>query len=103
MIEEEKSEIQLYVEGTLQELLSAAKDGIATLIADVRRPIADDVADERRKSALESKKKAFMDAQEMLAALVTLENKIKGQKEEEEVLDNNFKGGFSEKYARKKW
>tara|TARA_R100000700_G_scaffold40910_2_gene58423 strand:+ start:3665 stop:3973 length:309 start_codon:yes stop_codon:yes gene_type:complete len=102
MIEEEKSEIQLYVEGTLQELLSAAKDGIATLIADVRRPIADDVADERRKSALESKKKAFMDAQEMLAALVTLENKIKGQKEEEEVLDNNFKGGFSEKYARKK-
>ena len=101
MIEEEKSEIQLYVEGTLQELLSAAKDGIATLIADVRRPIADDVADERRKSALESKKKAFMDAQEMLAALVTLENKIKGQKEEEEVLDNNFKGGFSEKYARK--
>jgi hypothetical protein len=102
MKEEEKSEIQLYVEGTLQELLSAAKDGITTLIADVRRPIADDVADERRKSALESKKKAFMDAQEMLAALVTLENKIKGQQEEEETIDNNFKGGFSEKYARKK-
>ena len=100
----EKSEVQLYVEKTLQELLSAAKQGISTLIADVKRPIADDVADERRKSALESKKKAFMDAQEMLAALITLENKMKGQKdiEGEENQDNNFKGGFSEKYARKK-
>jgi len=98
----EKSEVQVYVEETLQELLSAAKDGIATLIADVRRPIADDVADERRKSALESKKKAFMDAQEMLAALIALEGKIKGQEIEEETKDNNFKGGFSEKYARKK-
>ena len=104
MSDVEKSEVQVYVEKTLQELLSAAKYGISTLIADVKRPIADDVADERRKSALESKKKAFMDAQEMLAALITLENKMKGQKdmEEEDNQDNNFKGGFSEKYARKK-
>ena len=101
-MEEEKSEVQIYVENTLQELLSAAKEGIATLIADVKRPIADDVADEKRKSALESKKKAFMDAQEMLAALVTLEGKIKGKQQEEEGIDNNFKGRFSEKYARKK-
>ena len=98
----EKSEVQLYVEETLQELLSAAKHGINTLIADVRRPIADDVADEKRKSALESKKKAFMDAQEMLAALVSLEAKIKGQITEEENQEANFKGGFSEKYAKKK-
>lgn len=103
MSDVEKSEVQVYVEKTLRELLSAAKYGISTLIADVKRPIADDVADERRKSALESKKKAFMDAQEMLAALITLENKIKGQNiEEEDNQDNNFKGGFSEKYARKK-
>ena len=45
----EKSDVQVYVEETLQDLLSAAKDGISTLIADVRRPIADDVADEKRK------------------------------------------------------
>ena len=99
----EKSDVQIYVEDTLQELLAAAKHGISTLIADVKRPIADDVADERRKSALESKKKAFMDAQEMLSALATLENKITGKEVEEEGnIDNNFKGGFSEKYARKK-
>ena len=83
----EKSDVQIYVEDTLQELLAAAKHGISTLIADVKRPIADDVADERRKSALESKKKAFMDAQEMLAALVTLENKIKLNKNQEYVSD----------------
>tara|TARA_R100001463_G_scaffold23312_1_gene56006 strand:+ start:1474 stop:1785 length:312 start_codon:yes stop_codon:yes gene_type:complete len=98
----EKSDIQAYVEDTLQDLLSAAKDGISTLIADVRRPIADDVADEKRKSALESKKRAFMDAQEMLAALISLEGKIKGQNQEEETENSNFKGGFSERYARKK-
>ena len=98
-----KSEVQIYIDNTLQALLSAAKDGIATLIADVRRPIADDVADERRKSALESKKKAFMDAQEMLSALAALENKIKGKEiEEEDNPNTNFKGGFSEKYAKKK-
>jgi len=98
----EKSDIQAYVEDTLQDLLNAAKDGISTLIADVRRPIADDVADEKRKSALESKKRAFMDAQEMLAALISLEGKIKGQNQEEETENSNFKGGFSERYARKK-
>ena len=43
-----------------------------------------------------------MDAQEMLAALVSLEKKIKGQNQEEEIENNNFKGGFSERYARKK-
>ena len=43
-----------------------------------------------------------MDAQEMLAALVSLEAKIKGQINEEENQDNSFKGGFSEKYAKKK-
>ena len=43
----EKSDVQVYVEETLQELLAAAKHGISTLIADVKRPIADDVADER--------------------------------------------------------
>ena len=43
-----------------------------------------------------------MDAQEMLAALVSLEAKIKGQTTEEETQETNFKGGFSEKYAKKK-
>ncbi len=99
----EKTDVQIYIEKTLRELADAAKEGISTLIADVKRPIADDVADERRKSALESKKKAFMDAQEMLSALAGLENKITGNHtEKENDTDNNFKGGFSEKYAIKK-
>tara|TARA_R110002167_G_scaffold199936_2_gene403276 strand:- start:140 stop:445 length:306 start_codon:yes stop_codon:yes gene_type:complete len=100
---EEKTEIQLYVESTLRELLDAAKEGIATLIADVRRPIADDVADERRKSALESKKRAFMDAQEMMTALVRLDNQMRGEVENEDNnKDGNFQGGAAEKFAQKK-
>ena len=83
-----KTEIELYIEDTLSELLEAAKEGIATLIADVKRPIADDVADERRKNALESKKKAFMDAQEGETI-----NEIN-------IKDNHFKGGAAEKFAK---
>jgi len=98
-MKEDKSEIQIYVEKTSSQLVEAAKEGISTLIADVKRPIADDVADERRKSALESKKKAFMDAQEMLTALVHLDNKMKGEKTQEDK-DNHFKGGAAEKFAK---
>lgn len=98
------SNIKSYTEKVLSELVEAAKEGIATLIADVKRPIADDVADERRKSALESKKKAFMDAQEMITALVKLDKQINsGEDLDDEVSnENNFKGGFSEKFAKKK-
>tara|TARA_R110001606_G_scaffold44914_4_gene117164 strand:+ start:2080 stop:2394 length:315 start_codon:yes stop_codon:yes gene_type:complete len=98
------SNIKSYTEQVLSELVEAAKEGIATLIADVKRPIADDVADERRKSALESKKKAFMDAQEMITALVKLDKQINsGEDLDDEVSnENNFKGGFSEKFAKKK-
>ena len=34
---EKKTEIQLYVEETSSQLVDAAKEGISTLIADVRR------------------------------------------------------------------
>ena len=100
-MKEEKTEIQIYVEDTLSELLDAAKEGISTLIADVRRPIADDVADERRKNALESKKKAFMDAQEMMEALGKLDQRMRGEKvKENNNQDNHFKGGAAEKFAK---
>jgi antitoxin (DNA-binding transcriptional repressor) of toxin-antitoxin stability system len=99
------SNIKSYTEQVLSELVEAAKEGIATLIADVKRPIADDVADERRKSALESKKKAFMDAQEMITALVKLDKQINSDEDlDDEVSnENSFKGGFSEKFAKKKY
>ena len=98
------SNIKSYTEQVLSELVEAAKEGIATLIADVKRPIADDVADERRKSALESKKKAFMDAQEMITALVKLDKQINSDEDlnDEVSNENSFKGGFSEKFAKKK-
>ena len=100
-MKEDKSEIQLYVEDTLSELLDAAKEGISTLIADVRRPIADDVADERRKNALESKKKAFMDAQEMMEALIKLDQRMRGEQvKDSNNKDNHFKGGAAEKFAK---
>ena len=101
-----KTDIRQYTEEVLKDLDEAAKDGIETLIADVRRPIADDVADERRKSALESKKKAFMDAQEMIAALIKLDKQLNSDEDVSEEIseedENHFKGGYSEKFAKKK-
>tara|TARA_R100001463_G_C3492890_1_gene218184 strand:+ start:459 stop:767 length:309 start_codon:yes stop_codon:yes gene_type:complete len=101
-----KTDIRKYTESVLKDLVEAAKEGIETLIADVRRPIADDVADERRKSALESKKKAFMDAQEMIAALVKLDRQINSDEDVSQEMsedeENHFKGGYSEKFAKKK-
>ena len=77
-----KTEIELYIEDTLSELLEAAKEGIATLIADV-------------------KKKAFMDAQEMMEALIRLDQKMKGETINEiNIKDNHFKGGAAEKFAK---
>ena len=99
----EKTDVQIYIEKTLRELADAAKEGISTLIADVKRPIADDVADERRKSALETKMMTYMATHEIYSALAGLDNNITGNHtEKENDTDNNFKGGFSEKYAIKK-
>ena len=98
---EEKTEIQIYLEETSASLLRAAKAGIKTLIAEVSRPIADDVPDEKRKSALDSKKKAFMDAQEMMLALAVLDRSLKGEAEvEDDLTDRHFKRGAAEKFAK---
>jgi|TARA_R110000744_G_scaffold65761_2_gene134660 hypothetical protein len=98
---EEKTEIQIYLEETSVALLNAAKAGIKTLIAEVSRDIGDDLADEKRKSAIESKKKAFMDAQEMMTALASLDRSLKGEPEvEDDLTDRHFKRGAAEKFAK---
>ena len=86
-----------------EQIYCFVRDGKITMTMDYVLVEPVQLEDKIGRIYIESKKKAFMDAQEMLAALVTLENKIKGQEViEEEKEDNNFKGGFSEKYARKK-
>tara|TARA_B110000238_G_C16132015_1_gene441901 strand:- start:975 stop:1283 length:309 start_codon:yes stop_codon:yes gene_type:complete len=99
---EEKTEIQIYLEETSVDLLKAAKAGIKTLIAEVERDIGDDLADEKRKSAIESKKKAFLDAREMMSALASLDRDLKGEPEpEDDSADNHFKKGSAERHAKK--
>ena len=92
-----------YINETLQKLIDAGKMAIETLISDVEKPISDEVLDEKRKNALDSKKKAFLDAQEILEGIVKIEDQLS---KEESYLDQinegkkDFQQGFVEKMAK---
>tara|TARA_R100000278_G_scaffold96113_1_gene73458 strand:+ start:2114 stop:2422 length:309 start_codon:yes stop_codon:yes gene_type:complete len=92
-----------YIKGTLQKLIDAGKIAIETLISDVEKPISDEVLDEKRKNALDSKKRAFLDAQEILEGIAKIEKQLS---EEGDYLDKIsddkkvFKQGFVEKMAK---
>jgi hypothetical protein len=92
-----------YINNTLQKLIDAGKMAIETLISDVEKPISDEVLDEKRKNALDSKKKAFLDAQEILEGIVKIEDQLS---KEESYLDQlneskkDFQQGYVEKMAK---
>jgi len=98
-----KMDNKQYINSTLQKLIDAGKMAIETLINDVEKPISDEVLDEKRKNALDSKKKAFLDAQEILEGIAKLEKQLA---EDVDYLDQisedkkAFKQGFVEKMAK---
>jgi|TARA_B110000967_G_C18864285_1_gene551822 hypothetical protein len=93
-----------YIKGTLQKLIEAGKSAIETLLLDIEKPISDEVLDERRKSALDSKKRAFLDAQEILEGIVKIEKQLSSEEDYLDQLDDakkDFQQGFVEKMAKK--
>jgi len=94
---------KLYIAETLQKLIDAGKMAIDTLISDVAKPISDEVLDEKRKNALDSKKKAFLDAQEILEGIAKIEDQLSSDEAYLDQLKENkkdFKQGFVEKMAK---
>jgi|TARA_B110000908_G_C10264003_1_gene461869 hypothetical protein len=94
---------KLYIAETLQKLIDAGKIAIETLIGDVEKPISEEVLDEKRKNALDSKKKAFMDAQDILEGIVKIEDQLSSDETYLEQLNNSkkdFQQGFVEKMAK---
>jgi len=92
-----------YINETLQKLIDAGKMAIETLISDVEKPISDEVLDEKRKNALDSKKKAFLDAQEILEGIVKIENQLSNDESYLDQLNESkkdFQQGFVEKMAK---
>ena len=92
-----------YIKDTLQKLIDAGKIAIDTLISDVEKPISDEVLDEKRKNALDSKKKAFLDAQEILEGIVKIEDQLSKDESYLEQLNESkkdFQQGFVEKMAK---
>jgi hypothetical protein len=94
---------KIYIKDTLQKLIDAGKVAIDTLISDVEKPISDEVLDEKRKNALDSKKKAFLDAQEILEGIVKIEDQLSKDESYLDQLNENkkdFQQGFVEKMAK---
>ena len=94
---------KLYIAETLQKLIDAGKTAIDTLISDVEKPISDEVLDEKRKNALDSKKKAFMDAQDILEGIVKIEEQLSSDEGYLDQMNNSkkdFQQGFVEKMAK---
>lgn len=92
-----------YIRCTLQKLIDAGRIAISTLISDVEKPISDEVLDEKRKNALDSKKRAFLDAQEILEGIATIEDQLSKDENYLEQLKNSkkdFKQGYVEKMAK---
>ena len=88
-----------YVLDTLERLIEASKGAIDLLIEEISKPLLEE-DDAKRRQAIKAKRECFLDCQEILLGIKTLEDRIKdGASLIEDKKD--FKGSYAEKYARK--
>ena len=88
-----------YVLDTLERLIEASKGAIDLLIEEISKPLLEE-DDAKRRQAIKAKRECFLDCQEILLGIKTLEDRIKdGASLIEDKQD--FKGSYAEKYARK--
>lgn len=87
------------------EMYISALEAATILLEVVRRPIDDDLDDEKWGTALKAKKQGFLDARELIESANDIAEKMLGVKEVdigEHVEDTAFKGGYAEKFAKNK-
>lgn len=88
-----------YALDTLERLINASKEAINQLIEEIEKPLLEE-DDAKRRQAIKAKKECFVDCQDILIGIKTLEERIK---EGEALVEDkkDFKGSFAEKYAKK--
>lgn len=87
----------------LENLIKAGEQAFELLLEQVKKPIDEDLADDKARNAMKAKKECFMDAKEILNEVNILKNKLEGREEEgEEDSDAPFKGSYAEEFAKKK-
>lgn len=87
----------------VENLIKAGEEAFELLLEQVKKPIDEELADDKARNAMKAKKECFMDAKEILSEVNLLKNKLEGRDEdEEEESDAPFKGSYAEEFAKKK-
>ena len=86
----------------LEKLIQAGLQAYDLLVAEIKRPIADDLQDDRTRNAMKAKRECFADARAILKDIAEIEAQLEGRKIENEIKeDNPFAASFAEQYAGK--
>jgi hypothetical protein len=86
----------------LEELMQAGLEAYEILVEEIKRPLDEELQDDKRRNAMKAKKECFLDAKEILSSIKKIENQINGEDESDEVEEEkSFTAGFVEKYAKK--
>lgn len=86
----------------LEELMQAGLEAYEILVEEIKRPLDEELQDDKRRNAMKAKKECFLDAKEILSSIKKIENQINGKEDSEELEEEKaFTAGFVEKYAKK--
>jgi hypothetical protein len=86
------------------ELFISALDASSILLDVVRRPVSDELDDEKWHSALKAKRQGFVDAEFLIEASTRLLEEMTGMKDadiEAHIEETDFRGGAMERLANK--
>lgn len=92
-----------YVKDTTQRLIDASKKAVDILIEEIETSLDAELSDEKRRNAIKAKKECFIDCQEIIRGIASLEGKLSGE-DGSSILDEekDFNGSYAEKFRKKK-
>mgnify|MGYP003681492868 FL=1 len=91
----------------LLNLIASAKDAVELLTDEVKKPVDEDLADDKARNAFKAKKECFMDAKELIFEIDKMEGVLEGRDEYNTNIKNKktdeteFKAGAMENFATK--
>ena len=58
----------------LEELMQAGLEAYEILVEEIKRPLDEELQDDKRRNAMKAKKECFLDAKEILSSIKKIEN-----------------------------
>ncbi len=81
--------------------MQAGLEAYEILVEEIKRPLDEELQDDKRRNAMKAKKECFLDAKEILSSIKKIENQVNGEDEDEVEEEKSFTAGFVEKFAKK--